>query len=70
MLGRRERATQHLDDVVRLVAVETDRLDVFLQAILAEVKKRLGRIRDRVKLGGRLVHADVGSLRRQDDGNQ
>src|SRR5690606_30820885 len=59
-----------LDDVLRLASVQADGLDVLRQPLDAQRIDRFRRVGDRVQLGGGLVDADIGGLRREDHCNQ
>jgi len=58
-----------LDDVLRLVAEQADRIDVAGQSGLSEGQHLLGRVGDRKQLRRRLVDLHVGRLGRQGDGH-
>ena len=58
------------DDVLRLVAEEADGADVRREALDAELRDRRRRVGVGKESRGRLVHALVGRLRRQHDGDQ
>ena len=57
------------DDVLRLVAVQTDGLDVVAHLGFAQRQHFLRRVGDLEQLLCRLVDADIGGLRRQGDGD-
>ena len=57
------------DDILRLVAPQTDRLDVVGDARLAEREHFLWRVSDLEQLLGCLVDADICGLRRQGNGD-
>jgi hypothetical protein len=67
---RRDQLFRQRDDVLRLVAIETDGLDVVADLVLAErehLSRRVGDLKQRAR---RLVDAGVGRLRRQHHGDQ
>jgi hypothetical protein len=66
----RENRPGRLQDVLRLHAPQTDRADVAGKACLAERDHRLGRTGDAKQRARRQVHALVGRLRREDDGDE
>jgi hypothetical protein len=61
---------RQLDDVLRLVAEQADGLDVLDQRLLAQGQHLLGVSAIGEQRARGLVHADVGRLRRQGDGDQ
>ena len=58
------------EDVFGLGAEQADRLDVRDQACVAQLEHGLRRMRDREELRSREVHAAVGRLRGEHDGDQ
>jgi len=58
------------DDVLRLGVEQADRLDRLAKRLLAEIDHLLRRLDARKQRFGRDVHARIGCLRRQDDGDQ
>jgi hypothetical protein len=58
------------DDILRLGVEQSDRLDVLLERILAQIDHLLRRFDLAEQGAGRLVDADIGGLRRQGDGDQ
>ena len=59
-----------LDHILGLAVKQPDGLDVFLQAVNAQGKNGLGRVRYREQLVGGLVHAYVCGLSGENDRNQ
>ncbi len=59
-----------LDDVLRLVVEQADGLDVLLQPLFAQFEDGLGRVGHGEEPFGGFVHAHVGGLRREDDGDE
>jgi hypothetical protein len=58
------------DHVLRLVAIEPDRLDQLAYLVLAEGEHLVRRVGEREQPLRRLVDAGVGRLRREHDGDQ
>ncbi len=59
-----------LNHVLGFAVKQADGLDVRLNAFYAQLQHRLRRVGNRIKLCGGFIDADVGSLRREQDGNQ
>src|SRR3546814_5780709 len=55
------------DDILCLGVEQADRPDVLLQAVFAEIEHRLRRLHPLEQQPCRLVHPDIGRLRRQHD---
>jgi hypothetical protein len=60
----------HGHHILGLGVEQADRLDVILEAILAQIEHVLRRLDDFEQRPRRLVDADIGRLRRQRDGDQ
>ena len=65
-----DEALRERDHVLRLVAVEPDGTDVVAELRLAQPDHLLRRVGDGEQRACRLVHADIGRLRGQDDGDE